>query len=189
MNRLITIAILLVLAGTLSAQTHLIPSEPIISNDQRAGYYYSLDFGYGFGLGETDYPYAEYLFGATGVVGYQATRSIKTGLGLGVAQYDAGTLFPLYGQFRYSLWAKRVVPFFNADCGYLFSFEDFQGESRFFLNPSLGVHMVARDRLSVNVSSGILQQSGGLYGTSTFWTFKLELEFKGRAWNKFMIIK
>ena len=174
--------------------SHLCPDPPHplrthLSNDVRAGYYYTIDLGYGFGLGETEVPYAEYYYGATGVIGYQATRSIKTGLGFGYAKYDAGDLFPLYGQFRYSMWAKRIVPFFSADCGYLFSFEDFKGESRFFLNPSLGVHMVAKDRLSVNFSSGILQQSGGLYGTSSFWTFKLELEFKGRAWNKFMIIK
>ena len=86
MNRLITIAILLVLAGTLSAQTHLIPSEPILSNDVRAGYYYTLGFGYGFGFGETEFPYTGYYYGATGVIGYQATRSIKTGFGFGYAK-------------------------------------------------------------------------------------------------------
>ncbi|HUW92482.1 MAG TPA: hypothetical protein VMV74_04920 [Bacteroidales bacterium] len=178
-----------ILSSGVFGQSHYILSEPVLSNDQRAGFYYTTDLGYGFGLGTVDFPNTGHFYGITAVAGYQATRSIKTGIGMGASQYDADLFFPVYGQFRYSIWAKRIVPYFNADCGYLLNFDDFQGLSSFFVNPALGLHMIVKDRLSVNFSTGILHQSGGPHGQSTFVSFRLGLEFKGRVMNKFMIIK
>ncbi|TFH48768.1 MAG: hypothetical protein E4G92_02995 [Bacteroidia bacterium] len=83
---------------------------------------------------------------------------------------------------------QRAGFYFNADTGYLLNFNGLEVLSAFFLNPSVGLHMVEKDRLAVNFS-GIMHQSGGPHGQSSFVSFKLGLEFKGRAMNKFMIIK
>ena len=172
-----------------TAQSHYIPSTPLLSNDWRAGYFNSTDLNYGFGLSETSVPDSKYFYGLTTVNGYQFSRAIKVGVGIGASKFDTGMFWPVYLHFRYNIWSKRLVPFISFDGGYLLSFEDLIDESRFFANPSLGVHYVVRERLSLNFSSGLFHHSGGPNGRSSFINFKLGIEFKGRAWNQFMIIK
>lgn len=180
--------ILITVAGYISAQTPVVTSRLALEDDTRGGYFFAADLTYGFGLGETAEPDTEFFTGFSALFGYQSTRTVKSALGIGVSLYDSSTLFPVYGHVQYSIWARRVVPFFYADGGYLVSIDDFKGNSRFFLNPGIGLRMVAADRFSVNVSGGIMHQSAGVNGESTFVTVKLGLELKDRGWNRHRVI-
>ncbi len=48
------------------------------------------------------------------MAGYQFTRNIKAGAGLGVHMHNDGTLFPVFIDARYSFSAQKFVPFIAA---------------------------------------------------------------------------
>jgi hypothetical protein len=189
MRSLLVFLVTIMLASATTAQTHYIPSTPRLSNDWRAGFFNSTDLNYGFGLRDVSVPYSKYFYGLTTVTGYQFNRSVKAGLGLGAYRFNGGMFWPLYMHFRYSIWAQHWVPYIYADGGYMFNFTDVIDESRFFANPGIGIHYIAHERLAINLSAGLFHHSGGSGGRSSFINFKLGIEFKGRAWNQFMIIK
>ena len=189
MKYLIILFLMFTLALPLKSQTHYIPSTPEMSNDWRAGFFGCTDLDYGFGLKDVSIPYSKYFYGVTAMGGYQFNRVVKAGFGLGISRFDSGNLYPLFMHFRYSIWAQKWVPFIYADGGYMFDFSDVIEGSRFFANPGIGVHYVAKERLAVNFSAGLFHHAGGSGGRSSFINFKLGLEFKGRARNNFVIIE
>lgn len=156
-----------------------VASTPALGHDWRTGLINITELNAGLGLSQTAYDYAKQYFGITTVNGYQFSRNIKAGVGVGVQMHNGGTLFPLYIDARYSFTAQEFVPFFAAAGGMALSFKDLSNESRIFINPSVGLKWVAATKLGVSLSTGVMVMSGGIYRTS-FVNFKLGIEFKGR---------
>lgn len=182
MKSVITAFLLVFTVLTASAQTKdRVASTPALGHDWRAGFVNITEFGAGTGLGLVDEPYSKSFFSITTVNGYQFTRNIKAGVGIGIQAYNGGTLLPLFVDARFSLSAQKLVPFIAAASGVELSLRDLGGESRIFIHPSLGVKWVAASKLGLSLSAGILSTSGGGLRDS-FVTVKLGAEFKGKEW-------
>ena len=183
MKKLLTLSIFVITLSTTFAQTtDKVASTPALNHDWREGFMNITELNAGMGLGVTDVPYSKSYFGITTVNGYQFSRNIKAGIGIGIQRHNAGTLFPLYFDGRYSFNAQQYVPFLSAAGGWALSFKDLNGQSRIFINPSMGIRFVSMPKVSITFSTGIMMQSGGGEGRSSFVNFRLGLEFKGKEW-------
>lgn len=154
---------------------------PKLNYDWREGFVNITELTGGAGLNLTYAPLSQGYFGITTVNGYQFSRNIKAGIGIGAHIYEEGVLLPLFIDARFSLSAQEFVPFISAAGGVELSLDDFNGTSRIFINPALGVKWVAASRLGVSFSTGLIVMSGGGEGgRSSFINFKLGIEFKGK---------
>lgn len=160
-----------------------VASTPALGHDWRAGVINITELNTGLGIALVNEPYARNYFGITTVNGYQFTRNIKAGVGLGFQIHNGGTLFPLYLDARYSLNAQEFVPFFAAAGGVLFSLQEFNSDTRIFINPSLGLKWVTSNKIGLSFSTGLLVAAGGS-DRDSFVNFKLGIEFKGKEWTR-----
>jgi hypothetical protein len=152
---------------------------PKLNYDWKKGFINITELTGGLGMNLTYAPYSQNYFGITTVNGYQFTRNIKTGIGIGVHFHEAGMLVPLYLDARFSLSAQELVPFLSAAGGASLSLGELNEQSRIFINPAIGVKWVAATRRSVTLLTGLMVMSGG-GGRSSFINFSLGVEFKGR---------
>ncbi len=155
-----------------------VAKTPKINYDWQPGYVNITEFTGGPGLSTTNVPYAKYYYGITTVNGYQFTRNIKAGIGVGIHKHNEGTLFPVYLDARYSFNANELVPFIAAAGGLALDFNDLN-TTRVFINPSLGIKWVVANRTGLSFSGGVMTMSGGS-GRNSFVSFKLGLELKGK---------
>ncbi len=184
MRTLLTFFLLLTAIGTTLSQPRTkVAAKPALGHDWREGYVNITELTGALGLGNTEVPYSKNYFGITTVNGYQFSRNIKAGIGIGVHKYNGGTLFPLYFDGRYSFSAQQWVPFFAAAAGWALSIDDLNGQSRLFINPSVGVRFVSIPKVAFTFSTGLMMQSGGGESRSSFINFKLGVDFKGKEWS------
>ena len=115
----------------------------------------------GPGLNLTYDPYSKYYYGITTIAGYQFTRNIKAGAGLGVQLHDEGTLFPVFIDARYSFSAQKFVPFIAAAGGVTLGFQDQKFTPWIFINPSIGIKWVVANKTGLSFSGGLMTMSGG----------------------------
>ena len=147
--------------------------------DWRPGYVNITEFVGGPGISATSFPYSKYYYGFTTVNGYQFTRNIKAGIGVGLHRHNEGTLFPLYLDARYSFSAQEFVPFIAAAGGLALNFNDLANNTWLFINPSVGVRWVVANRTGLSFSAGLMSMAGE--GTRhSFISLKLGLELKGK---------
>ena len=112
MKAKLTVIFLVLTIATATAQTSdKVARTPALNYDWNPGFINITELNAGFGLALVDAPYAKNYFGITTVNGYQFTRNIKGGIGLGVLAFNGGTLFPLYVDARYSFQRTGVCPF------------------------------------------------------------------------------
>jgi hypothetical protein len=183
MKTKLTFLFLVFSTALVAQQTDKVAPDPAVNYDWREGFVNITELNAGLGLGNTTAPYSGHYFGITTVNGYQFTRNIKAGIGLGVQIHDGGTLVPVYVDGRYSFSSMKYVPFVAAAAGWAVSLADLTGQTRVFMNPSAGIKYIARPKLGVTFSTGLMMQSGGAEGRSSFVNFKLGIEFKGKDWN------
>ncbi|TFH48767.1 MAG: hypothetical protein E4G92_02990 [Bacteroidia bacterium] len=155
-----------------------VAKTPALNYDWSKGIINITELSGGIGLADTQSQYSKQYFGITNVTGYQFSRNIKAGVGVGLQVHNGGTLFPLYLDARYSFSAQEIVPFIAGAGGLALSFRDITNESRIFINPSVGVKWVAANKTAVSFSTGVIMMSGDYY-RSSFVNFKLGIEFKG----------
>ena len=155
-----------------------LPKLPKINYDWRPGFISITELTGAPGLGITDEPYSKYYYGITTMAGYQFTRNIKAGIGVGVQIHNEGTLFPVYIDARYSFSAQKIVPFLAAAGGVALNLEEVE-QSYLFINPSAGVKWVAANRTGISFSTGLMMMSA-TGGRNSFINFKLGLELKGK---------
>lgn len=180
MKPILTTLLLAASMMTAAAQTSdKVARTPALNHDWRAGFINITEINAGTGVGLIDEPYSKSYFGVTTVNGYQFTRNIKAGLGVGVLAFNGGTLFPLYIDARYSFSAQEFVPFVAGAGGMALSLKDLDGDTRIFINPSIGMKWVAANKTGISLSTGIMAMSGGGFRDS-FINFKLGVEFKGK---------
>ena len=181
MKSFITFLIFLVvfLATAAGQPRDKIAKTPKINYDWRPGFVSNTELTGAFGIGLTNDGLSKYYYGITSLAGYQFTRNIKAGGGLGAHFHEEGTLFPLYLDIRYSFNAQEIVPFFAGAGGIMLDFNELNN-TRVFINPSAGLKYVATNRVGVTFSTGLMVTTGGPSARKSFINFKLGLEFKGR---------
>jgi hypothetical protein len=178
---LFLLMVLLFSTNSVFGQKGLVAKTPSISYDWRPGLVNIPEISYGIGLSETTAPFSAHYFSITNVTGYQFSRYVKLGVGYGVQAHNGGTLFPLYIDARVSPGLEQWVPFLAATGGCAMNFSDFNGGSRIFFGASGGVRYVAAPKKCITFSIGLLSQAGGAERRSSFFNFKIGVEFKGKA--------
>jgi len=177
--RLTLLMLIISLAAANAQPDKRIANTPAVNYDWQAGYVNITEIVGGPGLSATAYPYSKYYFGITTVNGYQFTRNIKAGIGLGIHMHNEATLFPVYIDARYSFSAQEWVPFIAAAGGLALNFSDVESRTWIFLNPSAGVRYVAANRMAVTFSAGLMSMAGE--GTRhSFISFKAGMEFRSK---------
>lgn len=184
MKTYVTILLLIICSFAANAQLgKRVASTPAINYDWRPGFVSINEIGGGLGLGEITADYARNYFSVTSVNGYQFSRNVKAGIGIGIQTHNEGMLFPLFLDFRFSLSSQKIVPYVSAAGGIGLDFADVTEKSRIYINPSIGVKYVAAKKLGFSLSSGLIMMSARDYRTS-FINLKLGVEFKGSEWGK-----
>jgi hypothetical protein len=125
-----------------------------LKRENVSGYFNNTELTAAYGLYHINIPYAHYFFGLNTVNGYVINKHFMTGFGLGIAKYDAGWIVPVYLDFRYNFSPRKLTPYFFADGGVLFEFEEHM-EPGLFLNPGAGVYWKLTDHLGVNFGAGL----------------------------------
>ncbi len=159
--------------------TERIARTPRVNYDWRPGFVSITELTYAPGIGLTNDGISSYYYGITTVAGYQFTRNIKTGAGVGVHFHEQGTLFPLFLDIRLNTNAQEFVPFISGGGGIMLDFSDLEN-TRVFINPSLGIKYVVANRKAVSFSTGLMVTTGGANARKSFINFKLGVELKGR---------
>lgn len=179
MKASLTFLLLIVFIGTAAGQPgNRIAKTPKLNYDWRPGFISITELTGAIGLSETSVPYSDYYYGITTMAGYQFTRNIKAGAGLGVQTYKEGVLFPLFIDARYSFSAQQVVPFISASGGLLLKPGEIV-DTWVYINPSVGVRYVAGKKFGISFSAGVITSSGES-NRNSFVNFKLGFEFKGK---------
>lgn len=156
---------------------------PAVTNDWRSGFINITEVNGALGLSSTAFPFSKNYFGITTVNGYQFSRNMKGGVGVGLQFHNGGMLLPLFVDGRFNFSSQELVPFLGIAGGVALSPEDLNNQSRVFINPSAGIRFVARQKLSFTFSVGLMTQAGGVEMRSSFINFKLGTEFKGPRWD------
>jgi hypothetical protein len=182
MKRLLaSIALLIIFVATASAQPYdKVARTPKLNYDWRPGFVSITELTGAFGLRVTETDLSKYYYGITTIAGYQFTRNMKAGVGIGMHWHNQGTLFPLYLDMRYSFNAQEIVPFFAGAGGLMLDFNDLMNDTRVFINPSAGLRYVAANRTAVTFSTGLMVTTGGPAERKSFLNFKLGLELKSK---------
>lgn len=174
----------LTITTVLGQPDNKVAHTPTLNHDWRMGYINITELGGGLGLSTTSVPYSKSYFSITNINGYQFSRNIKGGIGVGLQFHNGGMLVPVFIDGRFSFSAQEVVPFFSIDGGLAMSLEDFNAQSRIFFNPAVGVKYVAMPKIAFSLSGGLMVQAGGAERRSSFISLRLGVEFKGKEWKK-----
>jgi hypothetical protein len=150
-----------------------------LNYDRSPGFISITELTGGAGIRLTDAPYANYYFGITSVAGYQFTRNLMAGGGMGLHFHNDGTFLPLFLDVRLSLNANDFVPFIGGTGGVAINLSEPDNRTWLFINPSIGIRWVAGDRRSVSFSAGLMTMSGEV-NRNSFINFKLGLGIKGK---------
>lgn len=179
---ILTLLLCLVTVAMVSGQPQTrVARTPKLNYDWRAGYVNITEIGGALGLAATSVPFSKSYFSFTTVNGYQFSRNVKGGIGVGLQFHNGGMLIPLFIDGRFNFSGQDVVPVFGIAGGVAMSAEDFNGQSRIFFNPTVGVKYVAMTKVAFSLSGGLMIQAGGAEKRSSFINLKLGVEFKGKA--------
>ena len=176
-SKLTLLLLIISLAAAMAQPDKRIPATSAVNYDWRPGYVNIVEIVGGPGLRATGFPYSKYFFGITTVNGYQFTRNIKAGIGLGIHMHNEATLFPAYIDARYTFSAQEWVPFIAASGGLSLNFRDLENRTWIFLSPSAGVRYVAAKSVVVTFSAGLMSMAGE-GARHSFISFRTGMEFK-----------
>ncbi len=163
------------------------PYKRPVTLNPNSGYVSINELTTGYGLGSTEPDYSQYFFGFTTTHGYQVNfygldvkNILKAGAGTGVLYYNGGMLFPVYGDIRFAGDKRRVTPFIFARSGILVSIDDFNGNTRMFINAGGGLRFRIDEHISINIGPGIFLQMGSSVSRDAFIDLKAGVAFKPR---------
>lgn len=178
-TKLSLLLLLVTIVGAYAQPDQRVAKTPKLNYDWRPGFVIITELTGAYGVGLTNDGLSKYYYGITSVAGYQFTRNMKAGGGLGVHFHEEGALFPLYLDIRYSFNSQEIVPFFAGSGGIMLDFNNLN-YTRIFINPASGLKYVAANRSSVSFSTGLMVSTGGPGARKSFINFKLGLEFKSK---------
>lgn len=137
-----------------------------------------IHYGKGLIISDLDITNPNMYVGITNVIGYQANRNFFGGIGLGYFHYDKGQLFPIFLEYKYSIYLKGLTAYLFSDCGGLLSFSDFMDETKIFINPGIGISRYISRKLELNLSAGFSVQSRSTITSICLLNFKLGLTYR-----------
>jgi hypothetical protein len=124
-----------------------------------------------------------FYFGVTDIFGYQINRNFFGGAGAGYYIYDSGQLIPLFLDYRYSIYLKRVSPFFYNDGGALLNLAELRGGSKIFINPGIGMSRSLSSIFEGTFAIGLMVQMGVNSPSTSFINFKLGIIFRKNSFR------
>jgi len=178
-SKLVLVLLIIPVAALFGQNGQKIAKTPKVSYDWRPGFVSITELTGAPGLGMTTDGLSKYYYGLTTIAGYQFTRNIKAGAGLGIHMHEEGTLIPLFLDIRYSFNSQEFVPFLSGDGGIMLDFSNLEN-TRVFINPSAGIKYVMANRKAISFSTGLMVTTGGPNARKSFINFRLGLELKGR---------
>ena len=161
------------------------PSNPSYRYYANPGFVNISEMHYGMGLiiSELDITNPNMYVGITNVFGYQANRNYFGGIGLGYFHYDKGQLFPIFLEYKYSIYLKGLTAYLFSDCGGLLSFSEFMNETKIFINPGIGISRYISKKLELNLSAGFSVQSRSTITSVGLLNFKLGVTYRKNAYR------
>lgn len=186
MKKLLLILILVCVSVSISfSQYSAVTADPSFRYEATPGFMNITEFNYGYGLKDTTANNAQYYLGVTNLFGYQIDRNFSGGIGVGFLHYDAGTLFPVYLEYKYSRYLKRFTPYLYGDGGALISTKNFSSESKIFINPGIGLSRALSPKFEINISAGYMIQSRSSLTRITYFNFRAGIIFRNNAFRMF----
>ena len=182
MSRLLPVLILIAFAcPTLNAQItpNMIqpPFQPPSMLDMRPGYITINEVTAGIGISLTNIPFSDRYAGFTTIHGYQIDRRFIVALGTGLTFYKAGTLIPVFMDFRYRFFnTYRLTSYFFADGGFLLNASSGFTYEKLLINPGAGIRYDINHSLAANLGIGIMVQQDNI--RNSFLNIKLGFTFK-----------
>lgn len=76
----------------------------------------------------------------------------------GVEGQESGWMLPLIIDARYFIGRQKNKFFVMVDGGFLFNFQDFSENARYFMNPGLGISIPLTRSTSLSFSAGLFTQ-------------------------------
>mgnify|MGYP006303546827 FL=1 len=161
------------------------PSNPSYKYYARPGFINISEIHYGKGLiiSDLDITNPNMYFGFTNVFGYQANRNFSGGIGLGYFNFDKGELFPVFLEYKYSIYLRGLVTYFYADGGGLLSLSDFVNETKIFINPGIGISRYISKKLEINLSAGLSVQSRSTITSVGLLNFRLGVTYRKNTYR------
>lgn len=130
----------------------------------------------GYGLNYRDVPYSQYFYGLTTVNGLMIDNHFMAGIGIGLINFDAGLVAPVFMEFRYSFGNSGFNPYIYTDGGFELKFDDFNN-SNLFIHPGVGLTKKLNEKIALDLGLGYYQHREAI--RSSFISFKLGLVFLG----------
>ena len=177
-TRLSLLLLLISIIGAYAQPVQRIAKSPKVNYDWQPGFVSITELTGGIGMGDTNSELSKNYYGITTIAGYQFSRYIKAGAGVGVQVHNGGTLFPLFLDFRLNMNSQEIVPFLSGSGGIMLNFNDIIDETRIFINPMAGLRYVAVNRTAICFSSGLMVSTGGPAERKSYLNFKLGVELK-----------
>ncbi len=170
------VAMLLSVIPVVSAQQRVVPNKPFSTLRTTPGFVTINELTGGLGLAGKTQPYSKYFYGFASVNGYQVNNDFFVGLGLGISNYDAGILVPLFLDFRYAFFTGQLSPYLYADGGLRLKLSNFN-ETKLFINPGIGARYALERNLAVDISAGFIVHANGI-NRESFVDLKLGVIYK-----------
>jgi hypothetical protein len=143
-------------------------------------FYNATDLAGGYGLNYRDIPYSSHFYGLTTVNGLLIDNHFMGGIGVGLLNFDAGLVAPIFMEFRYHFGSSDFKPYIYTDGGFELKFDDFQNSS-LFISPGVGLTSKLNEKFALDLGLGYFQHREAI--RSSFITFKLGLVFLGNHNN------
>jgi len=129
------------------------------------GMYNVTEAHYGFGLVWKNTPFSHHYSGITSVFGWRFGNGLALGAGTGWLPYDfgmdsreGGWMLPVIGDARYYMGSQKNKFFVMLDGGFLFNFENFSEQARYFMNPGLGLTIPLTSGTQLSFAAGLYTQ-------------------------------
>ena len=138
----------------------------------KGGLYNITEGQYGFGLKWKNTPFSNRFAGATTAIGWRFSNGLAIGGGAGFLMYDfgiedhdSGWMLPVFADGRYYIGKQKNKFFAMLDGGFLFNFQDFKDNARYFINPGLGISIPLTGNMQLSFAAGLFTQYD-----YNFWT-------------------
>lgn len=177
MNKAISIIIIMFLTTYVAtAQYKVVPNMPYSTLNTAPGFITINEATYGLGLAGTSAPFSKQFVGFTSVNGYQVNKNFIFAAGTGLSFYESGLLVPLFLDFRFSFYIRRLTPYIFGDGGLLINVSNLNN-TKLFINPGVGARYTLGRGIALNLGAGFISQVDGTVRES-FLNLKFGLVYK-----------
>jgi len=129
--------------------------------------------------------YSDYYFGITNIFGYQINRNFFGGLGVGLLMYGSDPLIPVFLEYKYSAYLRRITPFVYADGGIGLAPVNLKDDTKIFINPGIGISVPFSTKMEVNFSAGVMVQSRSTLTRLAYMNFRIGITYRKNAFRLF----